>query len=76
MAIPHLLVDFGEVISVAQPADEVAALAALAELPVPEFSRRYWAHRPAYDEAALVWLLTGLIPPSFDTPAPAPAQRG
>ena len=49
MAIPHLLVDFGEVISVAQPADEVAALAALAELPVTEFSRRYWAHRPAYD---------------------------
>jgi putative hydrolase of the HAD superfamily len=49
VAIPHLLVDFGEVISVAQPADEVAALAALAELPVTEFSRRYWAHRPAYD---------------------------
>lgn len=49
MGKPHLLVDFGEVISVAQPTDEVAALAALAGLPVGEFSRRYWAHRPAYD---------------------------
>ena len=49
MATPHLLLDFGEVISVAQPAGEVAALAAHAGLPVAEFSRRYWAHRPAYD---------------------------
>jgi putative hydrolase of the HAD superfamily len=49
MGKPHLLVDFGEVISVAQPADEVAELAALAGLAVGEFSRRYWAHRPAYD---------------------------
>ncbi|MFI7540384.1 HAD-IA family hydrolase [Actinoplanes sp. NPDC049599] len=45
----HLLFDFGEVISTAQPAAEVAALAALAELPVAEFSRRYWALRPGYD---------------------------
>ncbi|GID95780.1 HAD-IA family hydrolase [Amorphoplanes digitatis] len=45
----HLLIDFGEVVSLAQPAGEVAALAALAGLPVGEFSRRYWAHRPAYD---------------------------
>jgi len=49
MGKPHLLLDFGEVISVAQPAGEVADLAALAGLPVGEFSRRYWAHRPAYD---------------------------
>lgn len=49
MAAPHLLLDFGEVISVAQPADEVAALAGLAGLPVAEFARRYWAHRPGYD---------------------------
>jgi putative hydrolase of the HAD superfamily len=49
MAPVHLLLDFGEVISVAQPAAEVAALAALADLPVAEFSRRYWAHRPGYD---------------------------
>src|SRR5690349_24083592 len=46
---PHLLLDFGEVISVAQPAAEVAAVAGLAELPVAEFARRYWAHRPGYD---------------------------
>jgi putative hydrolase of the HAD superfamily len=45
----HLLFDFGEVISVAQPAAEVRALAALAGLPVQEFSRRYWALRPDYD---------------------------
>jgi putative hydrolase of the HAD superfamily len=49
MAAAHLLLDFGEVISVAQPAGEVAALARLAELPEAEFLRRYWAHRPAYD---------------------------
>jgi len=49
MASSHLLFDFGEVISVAQPAGEVAALAALAELSVPEFSRRYWTLRPRYD---------------------------
>jgi putative hydrolase of the HAD superfamily len=45
----HLLFDFGEVISVAQPPGEVAALAALAGLPEAEFTRRYWDHRPAYD---------------------------
>lgn len=45
----HLLFDFGEVISVAQPAGEVAALAALAGLPEADFADRYWAHRPAYD---------------------------
>ena len=45
----HLLFDFGEVISLAQPAPAVAALAALAELPAAEFSRRYWTLRPGYD---------------------------
>lgn len=49
MAPAHLLLDFGEVISVAQPTGEVAALAALAGLSEPEFSRRYWAARPDYD---------------------------
>ncbi|AGZ42294.1 HAD-IA family hydrolase [Actinoplanes friuliensis] len=49
MGTPHLLLDFGEVISVAQPAADVSALAALAGLPVDAFSRLYWAHRPAYD---------------------------
>ncbi|MEU4220356.1 HAD-IA family hydrolase [Actinoplanes sp. NPDC026623] len=49
MGKPHLLLDFGEVISLAQPAGEVAELAALAGLPVGEFSRRYWVNRPAYD---------------------------
>jgi putative hydrolase of the HAD superfamily len=45
----HLLFDFGEVISVAQPPGEVAALAALAGRPEAEFTRLYWDHRPAYD---------------------------
>jgi putative hydrolase of the HAD superfamily len=57
-----LLFDFGEVISVAQPAGEVAALAALAGLPVPEFTDRYWALRPGYDAggpAAAYW--TGIL---------------
>ncbi|MFI7601647.1 HAD-IA family hydrolase [Actinoplanes sp. NPDC049681] len=45
----QLLIDFGEVISVAQPAAEVAAMAGAAGLPVAEFTARYWAHRAGYD---------------------------
>jgi len=48
----HLLIDFGEVISVAQPAAAVAAMAATAELSPAEFRARYWAFRGAYDRGA------------------------
>ena len=44
-----LILDFGEVLVRPQPAAIVAEMAALAGLTVPEFHRRYWAHRPAYD---------------------------
>src|SRR5438270_10916500 len=44
-----LLVDYGEVISQAQPAETIAALASLARLAIPEFVERYWRHRPRYD---------------------------
>jgi putative hydrolase of the HAD superfamily len=46
----HVLFDFGEVISLRQPAADVVQLADLAGLPVEEFSRRYWAHRSPYDQ--------------------------
>jgi putative hydrolase of the HAD superfamily len=48
----QLLIDFGEVVSRAQPAADIAALAADAGLPVAEFTARYWAHRPGYDRGA------------------------
>ena len=48
----QLLIDFGEVISAAQPAADIAAMAAAADLPVGEFSARYWACRVAYDRGA------------------------
>jgi putative hydrolase of the HAD superfamily len=44
-----LLVDYGGVISLPQPAEPVAEMAALAGLDVPRFVERYWEHRPAYD---------------------------
>lgn len=45
----HLLVDFGEVISAAQPETTVREMAALAKLSTEEFRARYWASRPPYD---------------------------
>jgi len=53
-----LLVDYGGVISQPQPAEAVAAMAALAGLGVPEFSERYWEHRLSYDrggDACTYW---------------------
>ena len=44
-----LILDFGEVLVRPQPPAIVAEMAALAGLDVPEFHRRYWEHRPAYD---------------------------
>ncbi|MEV4640510.1 HAD-IA family hydrolase [Actinoplanes sp. NPDC049548] len=49
MPSTQLLIDFGEVVSVAQPAADVAAMAAAAGMPLIEFTARYWAHRPGYD---------------------------
>jgi putative hydrolase of the HAD superfamily len=73
MAPPHLLFDFGEVISTAQPADEVAAMAALTVLPEAEFTRRYWALRPGYDAGGTAlnyW--SGIL---GTTPGPALLRR-
>jgi putative hydrolase of the HAD superfamily len=47
-----LLVDYGGVISLPQPAEAIAAMAALTGFPVPEFIRRYWEHRLSYDGGA------------------------
>jgi putative hydrolase of the HAD superfamily len=56
--VPALLVDYGEVISQAQPATMLAEMAMIAGLEVPLFVERYWKHRPAYDrggEARTFW---------------------
>ncbi|MCU1529140.1 MAG: hydrolase superfamily-like protein [Frondihabitans sp.] len=45
----HLLVDFGEVISHAQPVAAVKGMAGLLDMPVAAFQERYWASRASYD---------------------------
>jgi putative hydrolase of the HAD superfamily len=52
MRQPALLVDYGLVISAAQPEETRREMAALAGLELPEFAKRYWEHRPAYDRGA------------------------
>lgn len=48
----HLLVDFGEVISVAQPVTAMRAMAAFLEIPIAQFPQRYWAPREEYDRGS------------------------
>ena len=45
--------DYGGVICTPQPDEDVAALAAAAGVPVPEFQGPYWAYRLSYDRAEL-----------------------
>jgi putative hydrolase of the HAD superfamily len=49
MTLKGLILDFGEVLVHAQSAASVLRMAAAAGLPVEDFTRRYWAHRDAYD---------------------------
>ncbi|MEU7451215.1 HAD-IA family hydrolase [Streptosporangium roseum] len=44
-----MLLDYGEVISLPQPAEEVAAMAVLAGQDPDAFRDRYWHHRDPYD---------------------------
>ena len=44
-----LILDFGEVLVRPQSRTSVETLAALAGLPVEDFSSRYWRHREVYD---------------------------
>jgi putative hydrolase of the HAD superfamily len=44
-----ILLDYGEVISLPQPADDIAAMEALADLDHETFQARYWRHRDLYD---------------------------
>jgi putative hydrolase of the HAD superfamily len=48
-----LLCDYGEVLSLPQPAEVVEALAAMCEMELAAFDEAYWVHRPAYDRADL-----------------------
>jgi putative hydrolase of the HAD superfamily len=48
-----VMFDFGGVICTPQPAEDLAALAAVAGVSVGEFWAAYWPSRRAYDEAAL-----------------------
>ncbi|WP_067500532.1 HAD-IA family hydrolase [Actinoplanes sp. TFC3] len=45
----HLLIDFGNVISLDQPRTDLMSMAAAAGLGVREFTERYWDCRPEYD---------------------------
>lgn len=49
MRFAGLILDFGEVLTRAQPAHIVEHMARLARLPLDEFLARYWQHRLAYD---------------------------
>ncbi|MGW0591121.1 HAD-IA family hydrolase [Streptosporangium sp. NPDC002607] len=44
-----MLLDYGEVISMPQPAGEIAVMAELADQDLATFGDRYWRHRDAYD---------------------------
>ncbi len=44
-----LILDFGEVLTRAQPRASIEQMAALAGLPVDDFIARYWRHRRDYD---------------------------
>ncbi len=48
-----MLLDYGEVICMPQPAGAMAAMAALAGLDPDIFQDRYWRHRDAYDRGRL-----------------------
>jgi putative hydrolase of the HAD superfamily len=51
--VTWVLFDYGGVICTPQPDADVAALAAAAGVPVPEFQGPYWAYRLSYDRAEL-----------------------
>lgn len=48
-----VIFDYGNVLSQSQPASDVQALAAILDLPLPQFIASYWQFRGAYDDAAL-----------------------
>lgn len=48
-----LLLDYGEVLSLAQPASVKNELAVLSNTPEAELFPRYWEHRPAYDRGEI-----------------------
>ncbi|AGL18098.1 HAD family phosphatase [Actinoplanes sp. N902-109] len=45
----HLLIDFGNVISLDQPRTDLMSMALASGIPLPEFTERYWECRPGYD---------------------------
>jgi putative hydrolase of the HAD superfamily len=45
----HLLIDFGNVISVGQSRTDLMSMAAASGVPLDEFTDRYWECRPGYD---------------------------
>jgi hypothetical protein len=51
--VTWLLCDYGEVLSLAQPADDRARVEAAAGRGGPDFWADYWAHRPDYDRGDL-----------------------
>lgn len=49
LPVTAVLFDYGEVLTEAQPDADVAAMADVVGLDLPEFQRGYWAARAAYD---------------------------
>jgi putative hydrolase of the HAD superfamily len=48
-----IIFDYGNVLSQAQPAADVQAMASILELPLPRFTELYWQFRIPYDAGAL-----------------------
>lgn len=68
-----LLCDYGEVLSLPQPPEAVAAMAALARMDVDHFQERYWQPRQDYDRGDLTaqayWTAALGEPPGDRLPA-------
>ncbi|MFF3438357.1 HAD-IA family hydrolase [Streptosporangium sp. NPDC002721] len=56
-----MLLDYGEVISVAQPSDATATMAELMGHDEATFRNRYWHHRDAYDRGQASHLYWGAV---------------
>ena len=51
VSIRGLILDFGEVLSLPQPADALARMASAADVAAEPFAAAYWRHRGDYDRA-------------------------
>ncbi len=75
-----VIFDYGNVLSQSQPHADVEAMAAILDLPLPEFSEAYWRFRVEYDAASLdpaaYWNAVAQTASRAVTPDQIPALTG